>query len=66
MIEEFSAVQESKIPDQENRYIDAVIVLNEPDSIHNGNTYDLSGKDVIVVQTKKRENRNVFVGPGLL
>ena len=53
LIEEFSAVQESKIPDQENRYIDAVIVLNEPDSIHNGNTYDLSGKDVIVVQTKK-------------
>ena len=52
LIEEFRAVKESKTPSQENRYMDAVIVLNEPKKIHNENTYNLSGKDVIVVQTK--------------
>ena len=52
LIEEFRAVKESKTPSQENRYMDAVIVLNEPKNIHNENTYDLTDKDVIVVQTK--------------
>jgi hypothetical protein len=53
LIEEFRAVKESKTPNQENRYMDAVIVLNEPKKIHNKNTFDLTGKDVIVVQTKR-------------
>jgi hypothetical protein len=53
LIEEFRVTKESKSPDQENRYIDGVIVLNEPNALHNKNTYDLSGKDVIVVQTKR-------------
>jgi hypothetical protein len=53
LIEEFRAVKESKIPNQENRYMDAVIVLNEPRKIHNQNTYNLFDKDIIVVQTKK-------------
>ena len=53
LIEEFRAVKESKNPSQENRYMDAVIVLNEPKKIHNENTYELTDKDVIVVQTKR-------------
>jgi hypothetical protein len=53
LIEEFRVTKKSKSPDQENRYIDAVIVLNEPKAFHDKNTYDLSGKDVIVVQTKR-------------
>ena len=53
LIEEFRAVKESKNPSQENRYMDAVIVLNEPKKIYNENTYELTDKDVIVVQTKR-------------
>lgn len=32
--------------------MDGLIVLNEPPRIINGNTYDIKGKDVIVIQTK--------------
>lgn len=50
LIEEFIAVKPNK--NQGIRVIDAVIVLDEPKRIHDNNEYDISGKDVIVVQTK--------------
>lgn len=50
LIEEFIAVSGSE--HQGRRPIDGLIVLNEGKSIHNSNTYDLTNKDVIVIQTK--------------
>lgn len=51
LIEEFIAVSGSK--EQGVRPVDGLIVLGEETKIHQGNTYDIKGKDVIVVQTKK-------------
>lgn len=50
LIEEFVAVSGNK--SQGRRLIDGLIVLNEENGIHNGNTYDIEGKDVVVIQTK--------------
>lgn len=50
LIEEFIAVSATKT--QGRRPIDGLIVLNENKAIHNGNTYNIEGKDVIVIQTK--------------
>lgn len=50
LIEEFVAVPGTRT--QGRRPIDSVIVLNEDKKIHYGNTYDITGKDVIVIQTK--------------
>lgn len=50
LIEEFVAVAGG--PDCGRRPIDGVIVLNEEKAIHDKNFYDISGKDVIVIQTK--------------
>lgn len=51
LIEEFVAVKGTK--DQGIRPVDGVIVLGEEKRIHDSNSYDISGKDVIVIQTKK-------------
>ena len=51
LIEEFVAVKGNK--NQGIRQIDGVIVLGEETKIHNDTTYDISGKDIIVIQTKK-------------
>ena len=51
LIEEFVAVDGNK--EQGRRPIDGIIVLGEKKAIHSGNKYDLKGKDVIVIQTKK-------------
>ncbi|NNK40867.1 MAG: hypothetical protein HKP45_09470 [Winogradskyella sp.] len=50
LIEEFLAVNGSKTVGR--RPIDGVIVLNEETRVHDGNFYDIEGKDVIVIQTK--------------
>lgn len=50
LIEEFLAVKGSKTAGK--RPIDGVIVLNEQTAIHTSNFYDISGKDIIVIQTK--------------
>jgi hypothetical protein len=50
LIEEFIAVRGSK--NQGRRPIDGLIVLNEKKAIHKGNTYDITNKDVIIIQTK--------------
>jgi hypothetical protein len=36
------------------RSVDGLIVLGEETKIYEGNTYDITGKDVIVIQTKKQ------------
>jgi hypothetical protein len=50
LIEEFVAV--SKSENSARRLIDGVIVLNERNQIHPNHNYDISGKDVVVIQTK--------------
>jgi hypothetical protein len=52
LIEEFVAVKAGR--DRGIRPVDGVIVLGEDKIIHSGNTYDIEGKDVIVIQTKRR------------
>lgn len=51
LIEEFIAVKGNM--EQGTRPVDGLIVLGEETKIHEGNTYDLAGKDVIVMQTKR-------------
>ena len=59
LIEEFIAVKGTK--NKGKRLIDGLIVLNENSSIHSGNTYDIEGKDVILIQTKcKRIGMNLL------
>lgn len=50
LIEEFLAVKGTQKTGR--RPLDAIIVLNEDSSIHDGNFYDIEGKDVLVIQTK--------------
>ena len=52
LIEEFKAVNRSN--EQSQRLIDGVIVIGKEKKIHNGNTFDIKGKDVIIIQTKAR------------
>ena len=51
LFEEFVAVDGNS--EQGRRPIDGIIVLGEKKAIHCGNKFDLKGKDVIVIQTKK-------------
>ena len=51
LIEEFLAVRTTKANGR--RSIDGVIVLNEETRIHDSNVYNIEGKDVIVIQTKR-------------
>ena len=50
LIEEFLAIRSGK--QHGKRQIDGLIVLNEKNAIYPGNSFDIEGKDVIVVQTK--------------
>tara|TARA_B100000989_G_C19460242_1_gene435878 strand:+ start:590 stop:982 length:393 start_codon:yes stop_codon:yes gene_type:complete len=51
LIEEFMSIKGNK--DQGKRPVDGLIILGEKKGIFKGNTYDISGKDVIVIQTKR-------------
>ena len=51
LIEEFVAVDGNS--EQGKRTIDGIILLGEKKAVHSGNKFDLKGKDVIVIQTKK-------------
>lgn len=51
LVEEFVAVKGTK--NHGKRVLDGLIILNEEKGIHEGNCYDIEGKDVIVIQTKK-------------
>lgn len=51
LIEEFIAVEGNK--NQGKRALDGLIVMNEDKAIHDGNTFDIEGKDVIIIQTKR-------------
>ena len=50
LIEEFIAVRGNK--SQGRRIIDGLIVLNEKKGIHDGNSFNIEGKEVIVIQAK--------------
>jgi hypothetical protein len=52
LIEEFRVVDSS--PSQGKRHLDALIVLGEPKSISASKNFDITGKDVIVIQTKAK------------
>ena len=51
LIEEFIAVPRSI--NQGTRLIDAVIVKGHPNKIHDDNFFDITGQDVICIQTKR-------------
>lgn len=51
LIEEFMSINATK--EQGARPIDGVIVLGEETKIHQSNTYDIKGKDIILIQTKR-------------
>ena len=50
LIEEYMAVIGNK--SQAKRPIDGLIVLGHEKAIHSGNTYDITGKDVVIIQAK--------------
>ena len=51
LIEEFGAIKPSQT--QGIRIIDGIIVLGQPKQIHEKNHYDIAGRDVSCIQTKK-------------
>lgn len=51
LIEEFIVVKGNQT--QGRRLIDGLIVLNEAKGIYDKRSFDITGKDVIVIQTKK-------------
>ena len=51
LIEEFVAVKPTK--DHAVRIIDGIIVIGQETKIHEKNHFDLSGQEVICIQTKK-------------
>ena len=50
LIEEFPVVRAA--PGQAKRYLDGLIVLGEPTSRTASQSFDLRGRDVVVIQTK--------------
>lgn len=50
LIEKFLAIPGNE--SQASRRIDGLIVLNEVKGIHAGCTYDITDKDVVIIQTK--------------
>jgi len=52
LIEEFIAIHQNKDKSTGKRLLDGVIILGEPKAIHADNTFDLEGRDIIVIQTK--------------
>ena len=53
MIEEFTAIPGDSKNEIGKRLIDGIIVLDEPKHIQTGGKFDFTGKDIIVLQTKK-------------
>lgn len=53
LIEEFTAIFSDAKNEIGKRLIDGIIVLDEPRRIQNGGKFDFTGKDIIVLQTKK-------------
>lgn len=51
LIEEFMAVRPGK--NHSRRVLDGVIVLGEPEGIHPKNFFDIKGREVICIQTKR-------------
>lgn len=53
LIEEFRAIKANRKKGIGQRLIDGVIVLGEEKGFQNGGNYEIDGKDIIVIQTKK-------------
>lgn len=53
LIEEFTAIPGDSKNEIGKRLIDGIIVLDEPKHIQTGGKFDFTGKDIIVLQTKK-------------
>ena len=53
LIEEFTAISGDSKNEIGKRLIDGIIVLDEPKHIQTGGKFDFTGKDIIVLQTKK-------------
>ncbi len=65
LIEEFQAIKADKKQDIGKRHIDGIIVPDEPSGRQVGGTYDLTGKEIIVVQTKKNRLGMYLMGQAL-
>lgn len=52
LIEEFQAVAGNNNENIARRLIDGIIVPSEPGGIQRGGSFDFTGKDIVVVQTK--------------
>lgn len=52
LIEEFQLVKRG--PDSAPRYADGLIVVGEPNQIRRQRSFDISGRDVILIQTKAK------------
>jgi len=64
LIEEFHVIKGGSR--NTNRWIDGLIVLGEENQIHPGKTFDITGKDVIIIQTKNRRLGMGLIGQALL
>ena len=62
LIEEFQVVPASKEKNIGKRVLDGVIVLGEKEGLQTGGTYDLKGKDIIVIQTKSNRLGMTLMG----
>ena len=60
LIEEFTRVKPS--PTNAPRYLDGLIVLGEPTAISTTRSVDISGRDVIAIQTKAKRLGMLLMG----
>jgi hypothetical protein len=65
LIEEFRAIKGSSKDDVAKRHIDGVIVLGEAVGLQIGGAFDLTGRDIIVVQTKANRLGMYLMGQAL-
>jgi hypothetical protein len=63
LIEEFEVVKKSE--SSARRLIDGVIVLDEETRVHHSTKFDITGKDVVVVQTKANRLGMYLLGQAL-
>ena len=63
LVEEFLAIRGND--DQGKRLIDGIIILNGPFSIARTNDVDVTGKDVVVIQTKAHRLGMYLLGQAL-
>lgn len=62
LIEEFQVGPRKKNSSKGKWVIDAIIVRGEENRIQTGGTYDLAGKDIIVIQIEREHRGMQFLG----